>query len=64
MVDLMGYINQQLLVIGIKLKIKLMDSNTKEKLYIELNNILDMMHNGVAKDSLADLIQKIYYNQL
>tara|TARA_B100000900_G_scaffold339523_1_gene302010 strand:- start:900 stop:1025 length:126 start_codon:yes stop_codon:yes gene_type:complete len=41
-----------------------MDSNTKEKLYIELNNILDMMHNGVAKDSLADLIQKIYYNQL
>ena len=41
-----------------------MDKDIKEKLYIELNNILDMMNNGKAKDSLVDLIQKIYYNQL
>ena len=44
-----------------------MDNNTKEKLYIELNNILDnleMRNYQSAMETLDTLIYKVEYNQI
>ena len=41
-----------------------MDKNTKEKLYIKLNNFLDMLYEGEAKEYVKNLINEIYYDQL
>jgi uncharacterized protein (DUF2164 family) len=41
-----------------------MNPDIKEKLYNELNVLLDMIDNKIAKEYLIDLINKIYYNQL
>ena len=41
-----------------------MDRNTKEKLYIKLNNLLDMLYEGEAKEYVKNLINEIYYDQL
>jgi outer membrane protein assembly factor BamD (BamD/ComL family) len=41
-----------------------MTNNEKEKLYNKLNDLLDMMHEGEAKNYLKDLINQIYYDQL
>jgi len=40
-----------------------MDKNTKEKLYNKLNDLLDMLHEGEAKEYVKDLINEIYYDQ-
>ena len=40
-----------------------MDRNTKEKLYIKLNNLLDMLYEGEAKKYVKNLINEIYYDQ-
>jgi hypothetical protein len=40
-----------------------MDRNTKEKLYIKLNNLLDMLYEGEAKEYVKNLINEIYYDQ-
>ena len=41
-----------------------MTNSEKEKLYSKLNDLLDMMHEGEAKNYLRDLINQIYYDQL
>jgi len=41
-----------------------MNKETKEKLYNELNNLFDMLYEGEAKEYLRDLIHKIHYDQL
>ena len=41
-----------------------MDKDTKEKLYIKLNNLLDILHEGEAKEYVRNLINEIYYDQL
>jgi|TARA_B100001778_G_C18486919_1_gene583132 hypothetical protein len=41
-----------------------MDKNTKEKLYIKLNNLLDILHEGKAKEYVKNLINEVYYDQL
>jgi len=44
-----------------------MDPKTKERLYMELNSILELLDDGkmhYAKKELEELIQKVYYNQL
>ena len=41
-----------------------MKPETKEILYNELNALLDMMDNEIAKEYLVDLIQKIYHDQI
>ena len=40
-----------------------MDKNTKEKLYNKLNDLLDMLHEGEAKEYVKDLINEIYYDK-
>ena len=41
-----------------------MEKDTKEKLYIKLNNLLDILHEGDAKESVRNLINEVYYDQL
>ena len=41
-----------------------MTNNEKEKLYNKLNDLLDMMYEGEAKNYLKDIINQIYYDQL
>ena len=41
-----------------------MDKETKEKLYNKLNELLDMLYEGEAKEYLRDLINQLYYDQL
>ena len=41
-----------------------MDKKTKEKLYNKLNDLLDMLHEGEAKDFVRSLINEVYYDQL
>jgi len=41
-----------------------MDKETKEKLYNKLNDLLDMLYEGEAKEYLRDLINQLYYDQL
>ena len=41
-----------------------MTNSEKERLYNKLNDLLDMMHEGEAKNYLKDLINQIYYDQL
>ena len=43
-----------------------MSPKLKEKLYVDLNNLLTLLEDGginVAKNDLMEMIQKIYYNQ-
>jgi len=41
-----------------------MNNNEKERLYNKLNDLLDMMNEGEAKNYLKDIINQIYYDQL
>jgi hypothetical protein len=41
-----------------------MNPDIKEKLYNELNVLLDMINNKMAKEYLMDLINKIHHDQL
>ena len=41
-----------------------MDKDTKEKLYIKLNNLLYILHEGEAKEYVRNLINEVYYDQL
>ena len=41
-----------------------MDKNTKERLYNKLNNLLDMLYEGEAKEYVRRLINEIYYDQI
>jgi hypothetical protein len=41
-----------------------MTKNEKERLYNKLNDLLDMMYEGEAKNYLKDIINQIYYDQL
>ena len=41
-----------------------MDKVTKEKLYNKLNNLLDMLYEGEAKEYVKNLINEVYYDQL
>ena len=41
-----------------------MDKVTKEKLYNRLNNLLDMLYEGEAKEYVRNLINEVYYDQL
>ena len=43
-----------------------MSPKLKEKLYVDLNNLLTLLEDGginIAKRDLQEMIQKIYYNQ-
>ena len=41
-----------------------MDKVIKEKLYIKLNDLLDMLYEGEAKEYVRRLINEIYYDQI
>tara|TARA_R100001015_G_C4423917_1_gene23503 strand:+ start:158 stop:283 length:126 start_codon:yes stop_codon:yes gene_type:complete len=41
-----------------------MDKDIKEKLYNKLNDLLDMLHEGEAKEYVKNLIDELYYDQL
>ena len=41
-----------------------MDKITKERLYIKLNDLLDMLYEGEAKEYVKNLINEIYYDKL
>jgi hypothetical protein len=41
-----------------------MSPEIKEKLYNELNYLLDLLNDKKAEEHLKDLINKIYYDQL
>ena len=41
-----------------------MDKNTKERLYNKLNDLLDMLYEGEAKEYVRNLINEVYYDQL
>ena len=41
-----------------------MDKITKERLYIKLNDLLDMLYEGEAKEYVKNLINEVYYDQL
>ena len=41
-----------------------MDKVIKERLYIKLNDLLDMLYEGEAKEYVKNLINEIYYDKL
>jgi len=41
-----------------------MDKITKERLYIKLNDLLDMLYEGEAKEYVKNLINEVYYDKL
>ena len=41
-----------------------MDKITKERLYIKLNDLLDMLCEGEAKEYVKNLINEVYYDKL
>ena len=41
-----------------------MDKKKKERLYNKLNNLLDMLREGEAKEYVKNLINEVYYDQL
>ena len=41
-----------------------MDKVRKEKLYNKLNDLLDMLREGEAKEYVKNLINEVYYDQL
>ena len=41
-----------------------MDKVTKEKLYNKLNDLLDILREGEAKEYVKNLINEVYYDQL
>jgi|TARA_B100000282_G_C31391196_1_gene335683 hypothetical protein len=41
-----------------------MDKVIKEKLYIKLNDLLDMLYEGEAKEYVKNLINEVYYDKL
>ena len=41
-----------------------MDKKTKEKLYNKLNDLLDMLHEGEAKEYVRTLIDEVYHDVL
>ena len=41
-----------------------MNKVTKEKLYNKLNDLLDLLHEGEAKEYVKNLINEVYYDQL
>ena len=40
-----------------------MDKEIREKLYIKLNDLLDMLYEGEAKEYVKNLINEVYYDQ-
>ena len=56
--------NGYLIKKNLDVKNHVMTNNEKEKLYNKLNDLLDMMYEGEAKNYLKDIINQIYYDQL